>query len=353
MELRQSVFGETEDGSSVDLFIFTNDHDFVVGIINYGGIIISISTPDREGQLGDVVLGFDSLEPYLSEHPFFGALVGRFANRIAHARFTLDGVEYSLAQNNGANALHGGNQGFDKVIWDAESFESDHSLGVTLRYLSEDGEEGYPGNLATQVTYSVNNQNELRIDYLATTDQATIVNLTNHSYFNLKGEGSILDHVVTLNADYFTPTDETLIPTGEIRSVENTPMDFRCATRIGDRIDWDDEPLRLAGGYDHNWVLNKAEEGELSHCATVTEPTSGRCLEVHTTQPGIQFYTGNMMPEETVGKGGRIYPRRSGLCLETQTFPDAPNHPHFPSAVLQPGEKYEQTTIFRFGVEES
>ena len=352
MQLKKSLFGQSEDGSNVNLFTLTNDNQIEIRITNYGGIIVSIQTPDRDGKLGDIVLGFDTLDEYLAGHPFFGVLVGRFANRIAHARFTLEGVEYTLAPNNGPNALHGGNHGFDKALWQATSFENEDAVGVSLRYLSEDGEEGYPGNLSVQVIYTLTNQNELRIDYLATTDQTTIVNLTNHSYFNLKGKETILDHVVYLNADHYTPTDETLIPTGEIRSVENTPMDFRQPTAIGARIDWADEPLQLAGGYDHNWVLNKAEEGDLSHCATVTEPTSGRRMEVYTTQPGVQFYTGNMMPEEIAGKGGTLYPRRGGLCLETQVFPDAPNHPHFPSAALEPGEKYEQTTIFRFGVEE-
>lgn len=354
MNIQQTEFGQTADETPVQLYTLSNDHGIEAAITNYGGIIVALRTPDRNGNLGDIALGFDTLTEYLTENPFFGALVGRFANRIGKARFTLDGIVYSLDQNNGPNALHGGSKGFDKVVWTAEPFEREDEVGINLSYESEDGEEGYPGNLSVAVTYTLNNQNALRIDYSATTDRKTIINLTNHSYFNLAGSGTVLDHVVELNADQFTPTNDTLIPTGELRSVEGTPMDFRQPMSIGQRIDDEYQPLQQAGGYDHNWVLNKAEDSTelLSHCATVTEPSSGRKLEVHTTQPGVQFYTGNMMPSRGItGKGGQKYPRRGGFCLETQNFPDAPNQPSFPSAVLKPSETYEHTTIFRFSTE--
>lgn len=355
MNIQQTPFGQTNDGTPVQLFTLTNDHGVETSITDYGGIIVSLHTPDRDGKYADVVLGFDSFDRYLGEHPFFGALVGRYANRIGGAKFTLDGVDYPLAQNNGPNALHGGTTGFDKVVWAAELFERTDEVGINLTYDSADGEEGYPGNLSVQVIYTLNNHNELRIDYRATTDQTTIINLTNHSYFNLAGGGTVLDHIVELNADQFTPTNDTLIPTGELRSVDETPMDFRKPAAIGTRIDHDYEPLRQAGGYDHNWVLNKAgnNQTELSHCATVVEPASGRRMDVHTTQPGVQFYTSNMMPAGgIVGKKNKTYPQRGGFCLETQNFPDAPNQPNFPSAILKPGEAYEHTTIFRFSVEE-
>ena len=348
MNIQKQPFGVARNNTPVDLFILTNDNGITVKITNYGGIITSIVTPDRNGQPGDIVLGFDKLVGYLGPHPFFGALVGRNANRTAGARFALDDVEYALAQNNGPNHLHGGLIGFDKVVWQAAEFADDVGVGVVLTYTSRDGEEGYPGNLAAQVTYTLNNQNELRVDYAATTDAPTVVNLTNHSYFNLAGSGTILDHVVTLNANRYTPVDATLIPTGELAPVEGTPMDFRQPTRIGERIDQPHEQLQRGGGYDHNWVLNGLA-GEMRHAATVSEPTSGRRMDVSTTQPGIQFYCGNMMPEQITGKGGNVYPRRGGLCLETQNFPDAVNQPTFPSPVLRPGERYAQSTLFRFG----
>lgn len=357
MNVQQTSFGETADGARVQLFTLTNDNGIKTSITNYGGIVVTLHTPDRDGTLADIVLGFDTLDEYIVDNPFFGALIGRYANRIGRAKFALDGVEYRLAQNNGPNALHGGMKGFDKVVWAAQSFERDGEVGIHLTYESEDGEEGYPGNLSVEVDYTLNNQNELRIDYRATTEQNTIVNLTNHSYFNLLGHGSsqsstILEHQMALNADHFTPTDDTLIPTGEVREVEGTPMDFRQPLPIGTRIDSEYEPLQQAGGYDHNWVLNKREgNGELSHAATVTEPTTGRRLDVLTTQPGIQFYAGNMMPQAINGKAGCTYPQRGGFCLETQNFPDAPNQPTFPSAMLKPGETYAQTTVFRFSAE--
>ena len=348
MDIQKDSFGQTPTGEVVDLYTLTNDRQIVAKIANYGGILTTLLAPDRAGNLDDVVLGFDRLEDYFERNPFFGCLVGRYANRIGGGQFSLNGVGYTLAQNNGSNHLHGGLKGFDKVVWAAES--ASHSNGVSLRlsYLSVDGEENYPGNLSVTVIYTLTNQNELRLDYTATTDQPTILNLTNHSYFNLAGTGDILGHEVMLNADHFTPVDETLITTGEIRSVAKTPMDFRQPTPIGTRIDTADEQLQFGGGYDHNWVLNNPD-GSLTLAARVTEPESGRVLEVHTTQPGVQFYTGNMLPDLS-GKQGQQYRRRSGFCLETQHFPDSPNKPEFPSVVLNPGDTYAQTTVFKLDV---
>lgn len=347
MIISRELFGQLPDGVPVDLFSLRNDRGVEAKISAYGGTIVSLHTPDRHGQRNDIVLGFDTLDEYLSDHPFFGVLVGRFANRIARAQFEIAGVRYQLAPNDYPNALHGGIKGFDKVLWKAEAFERKDSIGIDLFYQSIDGEEGYPGTLSAHVTYTLNNRNQLAIDYVATTDQTTVVNLTNHSYFNLKGSGSILDHTLELNADFFTPTDAGLIPTGELCSVEGTPMDFRRPVRIGDRIDLDYEPLQIAGGYDHNWVLNSSN-GEPIHCASVYEPESGRRMTVYTTQPGVQFYTGNMMPEALPGKAGLVYRRRSGFCLETQIYPNAPNQPSFPSPILRPGETYRHTTRFEF-----
>ncbi|MCB0037180.1 MAG: galactose mutarotase [Anaerolineales bacterium] len=349
MNITQQSFGQLPDGSLVDLFTLVNDADLEVRITNYGGAVVSILTPDREGALADIVLGFDRLDSYLQEQPYLGALVGRYANRIAQGRFTLNGVDYVLAQNNGSNHLHGGLQGFDKVVWQATPFTSEDGVGLTLHYQSAAGEEGYPGKLNVQVVYTLTNAQELKISYTATADQDTVVNLTNHAYFNLVGSGDILGHELTLNADQFTPVSETLIPTGELRSVMGTPLDFTQPAVIGARIDQPDEQLRFAGGYDHNWVLNKPE-GQLSLAATVYEPTSGRLLETYTTQPGIQFYSGNFLDGTLIGKGERPIHKRAGFCLETQHFPDSPNQPDFPSTVLRPGETYEQATIYRFGV---
>jgi aldose 1-epimerase len=349
MDLRQQPFG-TVNGVPVNLYTLSNDNGLSAGITNYGGIIVSLLAPNRDGQLGDVVLGFDSLEDYLQKNPFFGCLVGRYANRIAGGSFTLNGVGYTLAQNNGPNHLHGGLKGFDKVIWQAETESSDNAASLRLHYLSRDGEEGYPGNLSVNVVYALSNDNALKIDYQATTDQATILNLTNHTYFNLAGRGDILGHVMTLNAEQFTPVDAALIPTGELRSARGTPMDFTRPIPIGDRINAPDEQVSLGRGYDHNWILNNPE-GSLTLAARVTEPASGRVLEVLTTQPGVQFYTGNMLPDRLAGKQGQTYSKRSGFCLETQHFPDSPNQPDFPSVVLQPEDTYHQTTIFKFSVE--
>lgn len=347
MNLQQQPYGATGNGGYADLFTLTNDQGISVTLTNYGGIITSLHTPDRNGEAGDIVLGYEKLEDYLARNPFFGCLVGRFGNRIANGKFTLKGKSYSLAQNNGQNHLHGGQVGFDKVLWAAEPFSTPDSVGVKLTYTSADGEEGYPGNLAVTVVYTLDNDNAFQIEYGATTDQTTIVNLTNHTYYNLAGKGDILDHVMQLNADYFTPVSSALIPTGELQPVAGTPFDFRKPVRIGERIEQDDEQLKFGKGYDHNYVINGAA-GELRRAAFVSEPTSGRTLEVLTTQPGVQFYSGNMLPDLT-GKGGQPYKFRDGFCLETQHFPDAPNQPTFPSATLEPGERYSETTVWRFG----
>jgi aldose 1-epimerase len=347
MHIKQEPFGQTTAGAPVDLYTLTNDRGLEVKITNYGGIIVSLQTPDQAGKPGNVTLGFDSLAGYLRKSPYFGCIVGRFANRIAGGRFTLAGVEYTLAQNDGPNSLHGGLKGFDKVVWEAEVFERETGVGLTLKYLSPDGEEGYPGNLSTTVVYTLTNGNELKIDYAATSDRPTVINLTNHTYFNLAGRGDILGHNLMLTAEKFTPIDETLIPTGELRSVAGTPLDFTQATPIGARIEQADEQLRLAGGYDHNFVLDNLA-GELVLAARIEEPTSGRVLEVYTTEPGIQFYSGNFLDGTITGKGGTVYHQRSGFCLETQHYPDSPNQPNFPSTVLRPGEEYRQTTIFKF-----
>jgi aldose 1-epimerase len=347
MNIKKEPFGQTAEGAPVDLYTLTNDHGLEARITNYGGTIVSLKTPDRTGTPGEVTLGFDSLAGYLDKSPYFGCIVGRFANRIAEGRFTLEGVEHTLAQNNGPNSLHGGLKGFDKVVWEADAFENETGVGLTLTYLSPDGEEGYPGNLSVAVVYTLTNDNELKIDYAATTDRPTVLNLTNHTYFNLAGGGDILGHKLTLTADKFTPIDETLIPTGELRRVEGTPLDFSQATPIGARIDEEDEQLRLAGGYDHNFVLDNLA-GELILAARVEEPSSGRVLEVHTTEPGIQFYSGNFLDGTITGRGGVTYRRRTGFCLETQHYPDSPNQPDFPSTVLRPGEKYQQRTNFKF-----
>lgn len=332
-------------GDEVQIFTLSNDHGVAVKIINYGGIIVAVNVPDRDGKLGDVVLGHDSLEGYLDRSRYFGALVGRYANRIARGRFHLNGIEYQLATNNGPNHLHGGLRGFDKVVWNAAA--NDDALQLT--YLSRDGEEGYPGKVSVMVNYSLTDANELRIEYFATTDKDTIINLTNHSYFNLAGTGTVLDHQVTIHANAFTPVDETLIPTGELRAVAGTPMDFNLLTKIGARINIDDEQLRNAGGYDHNFVLHTSEK-ELTTGAEVYEPETGRVLTVSTTQPGLQFYSGNFLNGSIVGKNGRAYKKHSGFCLETQHFPDSPNHPNFPSTILRPGEQYHHLTVFKFSV---
>ena len=348
-QLKKTPFGSTADGTAIDLYTLANKHGMSAAVMNYGGIVVALKVPGRDGRIDDVVLGFDNLNGYLGTNPYFGAIVGRYGNRIARGRFTLDGVEYTLARNNGENALHGGLRGFDKVVWQARDVSTPGTPRVELRYLSKDGEEGYPGNLSATVTYSVTDANELRIDYLATTDKDTVVNLTNHSYFNLAGQGNgdILKHELQIDADSFTPVDAGLIPTGEPRKVEGTPFDFRQPTAIGARIHENNEQLIRGRGYDHNFVL-RGGGGTLAPAAKVYEPTTGRVMEVLTTQPGVQFYSGNFLDGTIRGKGGKVYQQRYGLCLETQHFPDSPNHPSFPTVVLKPGERYQTTTIYRF-----
>ena len=340
------------DGTPIDLYTLRNTNGMEARITNYGGIVVSLTAPDRNGAYEDVVLGFDDVEQYMGPHPYFGAIVGRYGNRIANGRFTLNGETYALAQNNGENALHGGRNGFDKAVWQAEPVTTDEGQALRLTYLSPDGEEGYPGNLSVAVTYTLTDDDALRIDYEATTDKATPVNLTNHSYFNLAGQGAgtILDHQIQINADRFTPVDGGLIPTGELRPVSGTPFDFRQPAAIGLRIEDSDEQIAFGGGYDHNFVLN-GEAGEMKLAARVYEPTSGRVMEVHTTEPGVQFYTGNFLSGDITGKGGTAYGRRYGFCLETQHFPDSPNKPDFPDTILEPGERYTSTTIYRFSAE--
>jgi aldose 1-epimerase len=347
--LKKSAFGKTKDGQPVGIYTLTNTGGMEVAITNYGGVVVSIKTPDRSGKFADVVLGFDTFDAYLNNTPFFGALVGRYGNRIAKARFTLDGHEYHLAANDNGNTLHGGLKGFDKRLWQAKDVSTKEIPALELTCLSKDGEEGFPGNLSVTVTYSLTPKNELKIDYAATTDKDTVLNLTNHSYFNLAGQGErdILSHLMMINADRFTPVDATLIPTGELKSVAGTPLDFRKPTAIGARIDADDQQMKFGRGYDHNFVLNR-KGGELILAARVTEPSSGRVLEVLTTQPGLQFYTGNFLDGTIHGKAGKVYPRRSAFCMETQHFPDSPNQPQFPTAVLKPGEHFQSTTVFRF-----
>ena len=351
MPVKNQVFGKTADGREINLYTLTNKQGMEVGIVDYGGTIVSLKTPDRNGKLADVVLGFDSAGGYLEDHSYFGVLVGRYGNRIAKGRFTLNGVQYKLATNNGENHLHGGVKGFNKAVWKARDLSDGQSPRLDLTYLSKDGEEGYPGNLSVSVVYTLTDSNELRIDYSATTDKDTVVNLTNHSYFNLaeQDEVDILGHELTLFADKFTPSDKGLIPTGELRSVEGTPFDFRKPVAIGARIGQNDEQLKYGGGYDHNFVLTSGG-GALAPAARVYEPKSGRVMEVLTTEPGIQFYTGNFLDGTVPGKGGKAYPKRSGFCLETQHFPDSPNHPQFPSTVLKTGGRYQTTTVYRFSV---
>ncbi len=336
-----------EFGGSVQIYTLTNKNGVEARITNYGGRLVSLKVPDRAGSLADVVLGFDAVDGYIANAgPFFGALIGRYGNRIGRARFTLNGVEYQVDKNDGENSLHGGAHGFDKANWAARELPNG---GLELKYLSKDGEQGFPGNLTATVQYHLTDANELRIDYVATTDKTTVVNLTNHAYFNLKGAGSgdILGHLMMLNAGRFTPVDAGLIPTGELRPVAGTPFDFRRPTAIGARIDQNDEQLKLGKGYDHNWVLNRTG-GELRLAARVEEPSTGRVMEVLTTQPGVQFYTGNFLDGTAKGKGGKVYARRSGFCLETQHFPDSPNKPAFPSTTLKPGEQFRSTTVYRF-----
>jgi len=343
MSVQKSSFGKTPEGKEVDLYTLTNANGLKASVMTYGGILVSLEVPDRNGKLEDIVLGYDSLGEYLKKNPYFGAIVGRYANRIAEGRFSLRGVQYRLAKNDGENHLHGGNKGFDKVVWNAESIKLDSAVGVKLSYLSKDGEEGYPGNLSCSVEYLLTNRNEFTVNYHATTDKPTVVNLTHHSYFNLAGQGNgdILGHELMVNAEKFTPVGKGLIPTGELKSVKGTPMDFMTATAIGAQIG------NVEGGYDHNYVLT-GEGGSLKLAARVYEPSSGRVMEIFTTEPGIQFYSGNFLGGGMRGKFGRLYQKHGGFCLETQHFPDSPNKPNFPSVVLNPGEQYAHRTIHRF-----
>jgi aldose 1-epimerase len=347
--IRKERFGTTPDGTPVDLYTLRNAKGAEARIMNYGGIVTSLKVPDRKGNLGDVVLGYDHLDGYLTNNPYFGSLVGRYGNRIAKGKFTLHGKEYTLATNNGPNHLHGGIKGFDKVVWTARPFQSPRGPALELRYLSKDGEEGYPGNLWVTAIYTWTDDNTLHLDYTATTDQSTILNLTHHSYFNLAGSGAgdILNHEVMLAADTFTPVDSTLIPTGELRPVEGTPFDFRKSTPIGARINNDDQQLKFGNGYDHNWVMTKPA-GQLGLMARVYEPTSGRVLEVSSTEPGLQFYSGNFLDGSIVGKGGQAYQFRHGFCMEPQHYPDSPNQTNFPPVVLTSGQVYRNTIVYRF-----
>jgi aldose 1-epimerase len=351
-QVRKEAFGKTGDGRPVALYTLTNSKGMEVRAMTYGGIIVSIRVPDKNGKMGDVVLGHDNVDGYLVNPPYFGAIVGRYANRIAGGTFTLDGAKYTLPKNDGPNTLHGGLVGFNKVIWEAKEFKNAKGVGVALSYLSKDGEEGFPGNLKVKVTYTLTDENQLMLDYEATTDKATPINFSQHSYFNLAGEGSgdILGHHLMLNADHFTPVDKTLIPTGELLPVQGTPMDFTKPTAIGDRINDNYEQLVVGKGYDHNWVINRTGDG-LVLAARVHEPTSGRILEVFTTQPGVQFYSGNFLDGSIVGKQGHPYKLRNGLCLETQHYPDSPNHPDFPSTILRPGTTFHSQTVFKFSTE--
>jgi aldose 1-epimerase len=345
-KMQKQSFGKTEDGQQVDLYILTNKNGMEAAITNYGGTVVSLMVPDRNGKRDDVVLGYDTLDGYATGKAYIGATVGRYANRIAHATFTLDGITYKLAKNDGDNHLHGG---FNKRVWTARDVSSNAGQALELTYLSKDGEEGFPGNLPVKVVYTLTDKNELKIDYSATTDKDTVLNLTNHAYFNLAGQGNgdILQQQIMIKADRFTPIDAVSIPTGELRSVKGTPFDFTTAMAIGARIDQDDQQLKMGNGYDHNWVLNNEKAGSLFLAAQAYDPHSGRVLEVLTTQPGIQLYTGNFL-DGIHGKDGKVYNRRYAFCLETQHFPDSPNHPNFPTAELKPGQHFESTTVYKF-----
>ncbi len=342
-------FGSTSDGVPVELYTLIVEKGMKASITTYGGAVVSLEAPDRNGKLADIVLGCDDVLRYEKQNAYLGALIGRYGNRIGRARFALDGVEYRLAKNNGANTLHGGLRGFDKRVWHAREVDRQEGAAIQLTYVSKDGEEGFPGNLSVTVNYVLTAKNELIIEYTAETDKNTVVNLTNHSYFNLAGQGTgtILGHEVMINADRFLPVDSGLIPTGEFRAVAGTPFDFTRATTIGARIDQGDEQLKFGGGYDHNWVLNKQQTG-MSKAAEVYEPGSGRVMEVWTTEPGLQFYTGNFLDGTIHGKGGNAYVYRGAFCMETQHFPDSPNKPQFPSTLLKPGDTYHSVTIYRF-----
>lgn len=350
MGVEKSLFGKMQDGTEIYLYKLSNKNKMSVGIINYGGIIVSIEVPDRDGNIDDVNLGYDNLEQYLEIGQYFGAIIGRHGNRIENAEFDLNGITYRLAKNDGNNHLHGGKRGFDKVVWQAEPIEKDGVQALQLSYLSPDGEENYPGNLDVKVTYTLTDDNSLRIDYFAVSDKDTVVNLTNHAYFNLSGHGSgdILDHQIMINADRFTVINNECIPTGEIRDVSNTPMDLRTLKKVREGIESKDDQIACGNGYDHNWVLNVSGD-KPEKAAEVFEPVSGRLMEVFTTKPGMQFYSGNAITRVT-GKGGAVYDKRGALCLETQYYPNGTRHKHFPSPFLKAGEEYRHTTIYKFSV---
>jgi len=347
IEIEERYYGQTLEGDAVTSYTLTNNQGMTMEVINYGGIIVSLTAPDRAGKLQDVVLGFDSLQPYLHGNPFFGALVGRYGNRIAKGKFNLDGEEYALIQNNGENHLHGGTKGFDKVIWESQATDTPDGPMLQLSYTSAHMEEGYPGELSITVTYVLRNDNALQVDYTATTDRPTIVNLTQHTYFNLNPNSeTILDHELTLNADHYLPVDVGLIPIGSLKKVIGTPFDFLDAHTVGERINSDHPQLVIGGGYDHCWVLN-GPEGDLKTAAVLFDPATGREMTVETTEPGVQFYSANFLNGSIKGKG-KSYQKRAALCLETQHFPDSPNRPEYPSVRLDPGETYRTTTVFKF-----
>jgi aldose 1-epimerase len=341
MDIQKQPFGLLPDGTAVDVFTLTNGRGLKARLMTYGAILVSLEVPDRGGKPGDIVLGYDSLDGYVRNNPYFGSIVGRYGNRIAKGRFTLDGVTYELATNNGENHLHGGVKGYDKVVWKAEPIQGEAEVGVKFSYLSTDGEEGYPGNLNISITYLLTDGDELKIGYEATTDKATPVNLTHHSYFNLAGEGDILGHELMINADAYTPVDAGLIPTGEIRPVKGTPFDFTTPHTIGERI------ALVEGGYDHNFVL-RGGGGKMDLAVRVVEPGSGRVMEISTVEPGLQFYSGNFLDGTITGKSGRVYNKHAGFCLETQHFPDSPNKPDFPPTILRPDDVYKSLTVHKF-----
>jgi aldose 1-epimerase len=352
-DISAAPFGKTADGTPVEIYTLHNRNGMEARIMTYGGIVVSLKVPDRKGDFGDVVLGYDNLDGYLTNSPYFGALIGRYGNRIGGARFTLEGKTYTLATNNGPNTLHGGIKGFDKVVWKmVGAYAGPQGPQLELTYLSQDGEEGFPGNLNVTATYTLTDDHALRLEFTATTDQPTVCNLTHHSYFNLAGQGNgdVLGDVVYINANSFTPVDANLIPTGEIKPVAGTPFDFREPTAIGGRINSDDQQIKFGPGYDHNWVINKPL-GQLGLMARVYEPTSGRVMEVLSTEPGLQFYSGNFLNESITGKNGKVYGHRTALCMEPQHYPDSPNQPQFPSAELKPGETYHNTIIYKFSAQ--
>ena len=350
--ITESSFGEVKEGQSVKLYSLVNENGLSAQITNYGGIVTSLQVPDKNGNFTDVVAGYNSVDKYIEASPYFGCLVGRYGNRIANGKFSIDGQDYTLATNNGKNSLHGGLQGFDKVVWEAQAKNTPNGPSLELTYLSPDGEEGFPGSLQVKAVYTLTNDNELKLEFTASTDKTTPINLTHHSYFNLAGpdNGDILDHEVTINADTFTPVNEDLIPLGIFQSVKGTPFDFTKPQKIGARINSHNTQLKFGGGYDHNWVINRSGEG-LAFMAKVREETSGRVMEVFSTDPGLQFYTGNFLDSTNTGKNGKAYKHRSAFCMEPQHYPDSPNHKNFPSTLLSPGETYKHTIVYKFSVQ--